>query len=790
MKPIDASALRIVKASDNARKVAFVGTFPPERCGIATFTSDLIEAVKGADADLDVTICAVRLPTFQGAFGREVALEIEQHSATDYVRSAMGLNERGVSTINLQHEFGIFGGNAGDFILRFLKRAEAEVVTTLHTVSPDFTREQQGVLSAILERSTRIVVMAERARTVLIDTYGADDAAIDVVPHGVPSRPLPDVANFKRMMGFADRKVLMTFGLIGRGKGLETMIHAMPKIASEHPDALYIILGATHPNIIAAEGELYRSELAALAASLGVSRNVAFVDKYATLPELLDYLSSADIYVTPYLNQNQMTSGTLAYAYALGRPILSTPYWHAAELLSGGRGELCAFGDSAAFAASASRMLGDPARLAAMSAAAYEAGKEMRWPVVAQRYVEIFRACAAAKVSSGKSPSARGMPGKREVVTRMPGRFNRSAPSLGHLNMMTDGVGLLQHAKMNVANRAEGYCVDDNARALLAICRYSDAGFSSPDLARLESVYAAFVQNAWNAENGRFRNFMSYDRKWLEDAGSEDSHGRTLHALASARISLSSADRRIWADWLLHEALPATSIFSSPRALAHTVNALCLLVHDAPARPAILDLLHAHSGFLHGLLRRTATAEWFWFEDSLSYENALLPGALINAAHCLGDKGMMDDARAALSWLTYIQTAEDGWFRPVGTGNFGVYRSIGLHHDQQPIEAYASIVAYAAAHASDPVGQWSERARMVYRWFNGWNDLGAPLLDDASFACYDGLHALGANANQGAESCLAAILSSAECAIMDSTASYDDAPRLVVSPRRMHRVGA
>ncbi len=767
----DTLPFRRVKAIQQKTTLALIGTFPPTRCGIATFTQDMVDAVRHADPHIDASVIAITPPFHDGAYGPDVIASIRQHHLPDYIRAAALLNERRVGTINLQHEFGIFGGVAGGHILHCLDQVDADVITTLHTVSAQLSADCRRVMSGILERSGKVVVMAEKGRSILVDEFGADPDRISVIPHGVPTRTFSDTATFKAKMGFDNRSTLMTFGLIGRGKGLETMIRAMPDIAARHPDALYVILGATHPNVVAAEGERYRESLGALAQSLGVEANILFIDKYASQHELIDYLSSADIYVTPYLNENQLTSGTLAYAYALGRPIVSTPYAHAAELLTEDRGVLCDFGDSACFAAAINDLLANPARRLTMGRAAHNAGKEMYWPVIGRRYLDLI-------ADGGK---ARDRP-IQDASTLFHLPRPRTQNLFKYLDAITDDTGLIQHSTRSVANRAEGYCVDDNARALLAISQHEMLGRRSPATKRLENVYVAFVQHSWNADNKRFRNFLSFDRRWLDDGGSEDSHGRTLHALASASLGLRDPSRRAWAGQLFHEAIGTVDAFSSPRAIAHAINALCLLMDKEPSGATNVRRLRSYGDFLHCLLRRKATPEWYWFEDVLAYENALLPAALINAARHLKDTSMLRDGIAALWWLSYAQKAEEGWFRPVGTGNFGAIRSLPSNYDQQPIEAYATIAAYAAADKVDPHGKWRDRTDQVYAWFTGANDLKAPLLDTSTFACCDGLNAYGTNANQGAESCLAAVMSAMICEAMAQAASGITTPIPAVQP--------
>lgn len=389
--------------------IALVGTYPPQHCGIATFTADLRNALHAAHPHRQTTVCAVRASRFPLDYPAEVSAVIERDEARTYERAAARLNASGVSILSLQHEFGIFGGLAGEHVLRLLDGFDGGVVPTLHTVSPHLDQNQRRVMRALIERSDKVVTMARKGREILIDCFEADPAKIVIVPHGVPSRRAPSCEAMKARLGFAGRQVLMTFGLIGRSKGLETMIHAMPAIARRHPNALYVVLGATHPAVLAHEGEGYREMLIGLAQELGVADNVAFVNRYVGADELVDYLSAADIYVTPYMNEAQVTSGTLSYAYALGLPVISTPYWHAAELLGGDGGLLVGFGDRAAFAEAADRLLSDPELRRRMSLRAMKVGETMRWPAVSERYLHHFaavRRCAEAPAGTRRSSHA------------------------------------------------------------------------------------------------------------------------------------------------------------------------------------------------------------------------------------------------------------------------------------------------------------------------------------------------------------------------------------------------
>lgn len=743
-----------------AADIAIIGTYPPRRCGLATFTQDLLFALQCADPKTRVTVCAMRPTGFEEPFGDDVSLEINQASAGDYVQAAARLNARGVPLICLQHEFGIFGGEAGSHILRLLERLDASIVTTLHTVAPDFDAERRQVVEKILRWSAKVVVMAEKGRDMLLKRYGADPARVEVIPHGAPARPRPDTQGCKRKLGLEGRRVLMTFGLISRGKGLETMIRALPAIAARDPSVLYLVLGATHPNVVATEGESYRASLVALAKDLGVADNVRFIDKYASLPELIDHLSAADIYVTPYLNKAQITSGTLAYAFALGKPIVSTPYWHAIELLADGRGVLCDFNDADAFARSINRLLADPGLMEAMGAAAHAHARSMHWPVVGKRYLDLF---ATARESSALA---------RRKVIAMPKKAPaaRSRPSLDHLDRMTDRVGLFQHAHLDAPDPREGYCVDDNARALLLMTHLAEQDLADEALSARESVYAAFVERAWNPDVGRFRNFMSYGGRWLETCGSEDSHGRTLLALARARVFASTPDRRAWAEELFHEAMPAADDFTSPRACAHALNAAVFYDRHALSRENARRIARL-AARLSDLFDATASPDWLWFERSLAYENAVLPAALINAGVALGNGVMIDKALAALDWLAGMQTSDEGWFRPVGTESFGCEKRLTSHFDQQPIEGYAMIAAFEAALLATDDRRWLHAAEVVFKWFEGWNDIGARVYNTETGACHDGVHRDRLNANKGAESSLCALMAQLHIRAMRASAA-------------------
>ena len=585
----------------------------------------------------------------------------------------------------------------------------------------------------------------------------ADDKIV-VIPHGAPDRALLDPEPFKEALGVAGHEVLLTFGLLSPNKGIETVIRALPAILKARPTALYLVLGATHPHLFAKEGGRYRQSLQALADSLGVGDRLRLVDAYTDTSQLLNHLHAADIYVTPYLNEAQITSGTLSYAAALGKPIISTPYWHAEELLSAGMGRLAPFGDSKAFSSEIIALLADPEARRALGRRIYEASRSTIWSAFAERKLEVIEA-------------ARTM--RRPPVD--PRSHARPAPSLGALRRLTDSCGIIQHSLFDIPDRRHGYCVDDNARALVLMHRLP--GALGPERRSLATLYAAFVQDAWNPDKGRFRNFMSYERRWLETHGSEDSNGRAAMSIAVSMVESQDPAHRLWAGSLMGEVLPHLDSISAPRANAFILLGLVGLLKTGWERVRVANMLAAKLKHLRDLLTARDRQGLPWFEDMLSYDNARLAEAVIRVGAAL------DDARAAalglkaLNWLCRRQTGLGGHFLPVATADFGRPLESASLFDQQPLEAAATIDACAAAFAvtSDP--RWLVEAERAYGWYHGANSLGAAVAAwDGE--CYDGLTWSGVNHNKGAESVLSFQL--ATCAMAKLRATMSESSKTAV----------
>jgi glycosyltransferase involved in cell wall biosynthesis len=733
--------------------VAFIGNSLPRRCGIATFTTDLQQAIAASSARANTSIVAMTDHGHAYDYPPAVRFQINDDRIEDYLRAADFLNAGRFDVVSLQHEFGIFGGKSGGDIIALLSRLTVPVVTTLHTVLSDPTPVQRGVLDQIIDVSSRVVVMAEKGRELLRTVYRVPAEKIDVIAHGTPDFPFVEPAQAKAKLGFADRTVILTFGLLSPSKGIEFMIDAMPSILKSCPDAIYVVLGATHPNLLREQGEAYRESLVARAQKLDVEYNVVFLDQFVDQAMLLDFIAMCDVYVTPYLNASQMTSGTLAYSFALGKAIVSTPYWHAQELLADGRGILVPFADSAAIGSAIAGLLTDHPRREAMRKRAYASSRSMIWERTAERYLTAFESARRGhrlKVIAGldQSVAVRDSQATPEMRTQ-------------HLFSMCDDTGLFQHAVHSVPDRAHGYCVDDNARALLLACALNTPGERRLPEA-LTARFAAFVQHAWNPDTKRFRNFMSFDRRWLEDRGSEDSHGRTLWALGECARADVSASRRRWATALFAEALPAAESFSSPRGWAFTLLGLDAYCAMAPEDSVARRIRHFLAEQLLIILSTVETKDWVWFEEGLAYDNARLSQALIVTGHSTGTSTYLDAGLRSLRWLMALQTTPAGLFRPVGTEGFGEQRRQPRAFDQQPLEATAMISACLAAWRVDGDAEWKADAERAFAWFLGGNDLTLPLVDLETGSCRDGLHRDRANQNRGGESAVSYLLSLAD----------------------------
>jgi glycosyltransferase involved in cell wall biosynthesis len=737
------------------RRVALLGNHLPRQCGIATFTTDLSDAIAAVGPDLDCFVLAMNDGRHQHAYPSRVRFELSDNDVGAYTRAADFLNVNAVDVISVQHEYGIFGGKAGGHLLPLLRELRMPIVTTLHTILAAPNLHQRRVMDEITMLSDRLVVMTPGGAELLRSVHSVPEEKIDVIPHGIPNVPF---AGSKGRLGVEGRPLILTFGLLSPDKGIEHVIDALPTILSHYPDAVYIVLGATHPHIIERQGETYRLMLEDRAKRLGVDGNVIFHNRFVSQAELSEFLAAADIYITPYLNPEQITSGTLAYALGAGKAVISTPYPYAKELLADGRGILVPWKDPSAIAAEIVGLLDDPEKTLGLRRAAAAHGRAMLWPAVAHSYLRTFERARIEHAQRLRTAFRASTLATRPV--------DLPQVNLDHVQIMSDDTGMLQHATFNVPRYDEGYCLDDNARALLLMTLLEDAGSDDPRVVRtLASRYLAFVNDAFNRPLGRFRNFMSHARHWREEQGSEDSHGRALWALGTVVGCSADPGRYSLAGALFHDALPAVSTFSSPRAWAFTLLGIEQYLHAFEGDRSVQAAGRAIAERLLALFRQTDRPDWPWCESRVTYCNARLPQALIATGSWTGDASMTATGIRSLEWLMTIQRSPDGYFAPVGSKGFFERGMKAAVFDQQPVEACATVSACMLAFRTTGDHRWADHARHAFTWFLGQNQLQQPLYDPLSGGCRDALHVDRMNENEGAESTLSFLL-----ALMDMRA--------------------
>ena len=737
-------------------RIAFIGNYLPRECGIATFTTDLCTAVAAEYGEGRLFAIPVNDPDSSYKYPEQVRLELTQEDLGSYERAADFLNYNGNDLVCLQHEYGIYGGSAGRYILPLLRRLKMPLVTTLHTVLREPDPNQRIVLEEIAQLSDRLIVMSELAAQLLREVYAVPTGKIDVIPHGVPDMHFMDPNYFKDKFGTEGKSVLLTFGLLSPNKGIENVIRALPAILARHPNVVYIVSGVTHPHIRKREGERYREELQVLAEQLGVSSHLILNNRFVSAEELVEHVGAADIYITPYRQEAQVVSGTLAIALGAGKAIISTPYWHAKELLAEKRGVIVPFDNPVAIAESVLALLENDAERHAMRKRAYLYSRGTTWPKTARAYMASFQ---RARFERSLHPKPAQLDDAAVALADSMDRL----PTLNtrHLLALTDDTGMLQHAIFSVPNTREGYTTDDNARALVVSTILDesltyDAKAEHPNLSRR---YLAFLWLAFNSDIGRFRNFLGYDRKWLEDVGSEDSHGRALWALGSVLGQSRDAGLRGAAGRLFEAAVPAVLTFTSPRAWAFCILGMQAYLDWFPGDRSIQGIRNALANRLLDIYERSHSETWHWFEKSLSYSNARLPQALILAGFRSDNKRMIEAGIEALEWLVSTQHCGDKEiFVPIGSSGVFAEGVEKARFDQQPVEACATISACLEAYGLTRESNWLDEAQRVFRWFLGKNDLQVPLYDAETGGCRDGLHPDRVNENQGAESTLSFLM--------------------------------
>ena len=751
-------------------RIAIIGNYLPRRCGIATFTTDLCDAIHAEYEATELLALPVNDTEEGYSYPARIRFELSQDELSSYRQAADFLNFSNIDLVCVQHEYGIFGGPAGAHILELLRRLQMPIVTTLHTVLREPNFDQRIVMEEIAALSDRLIVMSRQSAEILQEVFHVPISKIDLIPHGIPDLAFTDPQFYKETFGTEGKDVLLTFGLLSPNKGIENVIKALPAILSKHSNVVYMISGVTHPHVLRHEGDIYRQYLQKLARELGVEANVIFRNRFASPQELVEVIGAADIYITPYKDKGQVVSGTLAYALSAGKAIISTPYLHAMELLDEGRGVLVPFDDPQAIAAKTIELLDNGNARHAMRKRAYLYTRDMVWDRAARQYMGSFERVYNERLRNPRATfSAQNT---EKVLDRLP------AVRLDHLHRMTDHTGIIEHAVFVVPNYPEGYTTDDNARALIvAILLEEFAGITPTATLDLASRYLAFLWLAFDPATKRFRNCLSYERQWQDAEGSEDSHGRALWGLGTVLGRTKDAGLRGAAGRLFELAVPAAVEFKSPRACAFALLGLLEYLESFPGDRAALNAADALANRLLDSYRANSSADWKWFEGVLSYSNARLPQALIRAGRRGANEAMVSAGLEALEWLATIQRCEiKGHFVPIGSHGFYSMKTEKARFDQQPVEACAAVSAFLQAYRATGKGRWRKDAWTAFNWFLGDNDLQVALYDPTTGGCRDGLHPDRANENQGAESTLSFLMALLEMRKLEEADTTDSKP--------------
>jgi glycosyltransferase involved in cell wall biosynthesis len=728
-------------------KLAYIGTYPPRECGIGTFTMNLYKSMLTNDGKSKEPVegFVVAMNDHEQTFNypEEVKLTIRQEHQRDYLEAVKFINLSGADVCILEHEFGIYGGQNGIYILPLLHRLEIPLVVTLHTIVKTPSYNEKAVLQEICKMAHKVVVMSHKAIEFLTSIYKVDKDKIVFIEHGVPDIQFSQEQS-KKEFKLENKKILLTFGILSRNKGIETVINALPKVIEKHPDVLYMVLGKTHPNVLRHSGEEYRNYLHRLVKSLNLNDHVFFLNEFVNQKELFKYLSASDIYITPYLNEAQITSGTLSYAIGVGSAVISTPYWHASELLANGIGRLFNFNDSEELSKIFLELLDNPKVLNDLRKNAFNYGKTITWPKSGGKYVILVEQILATK--------------PKVFVTKETTIDPLILPpfSLDHIKRLTDDTGIIQHAKFGIPNLKEGYCLDDNARALLMVLMAyrQKKDMLALNLAPIYLSYIHYMQN----KNGTFRNFLSFNRNFLDEVGSEDSFGRTIWALGYLLDNAPNDAYYQTGKLVFFVASPNFEKLQSIRGMANTMLGISYYLKSNPTDESMTERLRNLSGKLIRQYEDNSSTNWKWFEPLLAYDNGMLPLALLHAAKRLNDDKIKEIALESMSFLTKI-TLKDGYLSIIGNEKWyqkGGERSIFA---QQPVDALAMVLMYHQAFHLTRDKEYLTKLFSSFMWFMGENDLRMNLFDFETKGCCDGFERYGVNRNQGAESSLAYLIS-------------------------------
>ncbi|MGE5521958.1 MAG: glycosyltransferase family 4 protein [Candidatus Dadabacteria bacterium] len=727
-------------------KIAYIGTYPPRECGIGTFTQNLFLAVKGQPTENEANegvVIAMDDQVESYNYPPEVAFKIRQEQQEDYLEAAGFINLGGADVCILEHEFGIYGGQNGIYILPLLHRLQIPLMVTLHTILEKPSFNEKSILVEICKMASKVVVMTQKAVGFLTTIYAVPEDKIVIIEHGVPDMHF-DHELAKKKFKLEAKKVLLTFGFLSRNKGIETVINSLPAIVKKYPETIYLVLGKTHPAVLRHAGEEYRVYLLRLVKSLQLEKHVIFLNEFVNEKELFQYLSACDIYVTPYLNEAQITSGTLSYAIGAGAAVISTPYWHAKELLAQERGCLFNFNDSNRLAEILMKLMDSPGRLNKLRKKAADYGKEITWTKAGAKYDALAKQIAQEAVEN---------PSKKETVVDP---LTLPPFLLDHIKRMTDDTGIIQHAKFGIPNLKEGYCLDDNARALLMVLMaYKQKKL--PLALELLPIYLSYIHYMQN-KDGTFRNFLSFSRQFLDEVGSEDSFGRTVWALGYLIANAPNDAYYQLGKEIFFQSVPHFDKLGSIRSRSNTIIGICYYLKSNPHDEGMRACLKKMALQLVQDYHTHKCDNWHWFESLLAYDNAILPLSLLHAAITLDEECIKTTAIESMQFLSKI-TLKDGYLSIIGNEKWYQKNGAQSKFAQQPLDALVMVLMFHEAYNLTKDKSYLSQLYTCFTWFLGENDLRVSLYDFETKGCCDGLESYGINRNQGAESTLSYLIS-------------------------------
>lgn len=751
--------------------IVFMSTFPPRECGIATFTSDLINSFDKLFSPQEETkVIAMEIEevdnshrTNKTAEKEKVIYRISENNTDDYINAAKYINSLDkVKIISIQHEYGIFGQNAGERVLDFIKEVKKPVVVTFHTVLPQPDEHMLNITKQIAEKVEKVVVMTKRSKELLESVYGVDKNKVSVIHHGIHSMQYLDSEKAKQNLAEEDlsvlgslegKKVISTFGLLNFGKGVEFAIEALPQIVKEFPELVYLVLGTTHPVVMRREGPVYLNMLRKKAEDLGVSDHVHFYDSFIKTPDLLKFLQATDIYLALSQNPDQAVSGTLTYALGAGRPVISTAFMQAKEVVTSEVGYLIDFKNSNAIAHAVNTLFKDKAQLRSKSKAAYFRTRGMVWSNIALSYMHEFVAL---------SPE---LSEKEKVIPPV---------NINHLKRMTDDFGIFQFAVLDKPNPLSGYTLDDNARSLVVSSWLYNSGSKyvvesketeiNQDLECLAKTYLTFLERASN-ENGGFINYFNAikeeDPIQNNEENLEDSNARALWAVSELYVSKLSDELKQRAFVLFSKQVQKHKKTSSPRAAAFYIKSFSVWLSSNDVEEAfkstLIELITYYADFLMSILKDNETTDWVWFEDAMTYSNAILPESLFMAHKITGYMHFLDAAKRTLGFLV-SNSVEGKVCMPIGQAGWFKRGGVKEPFDQQPEEVSALVLALDTAYKITKDEEYISKKYCAFSWFLGNNLLNQVIYSHDTGGCYDGLGDQYINLNQGAESTVSYLL--------------------------------